>query len=414
MIDHRIERSVLRYWYWSFLSLVALSAASSKAAGAALVFIYLGAFLFAITSSRRSFALNHWKSPGAIVIQIGLILLGNLVIVYIHGDPLDELTTEVKFFLLALAGYVIYGRNFSALVRADLACYAMSFMCVSSLAVVLYSQSRFSLPANPIPWAAGVGFFSLMIAARGAFSINEAISVRVWLIASSLAGACAVFISQSRGAYFAVFGVCVIAFYSLYRKSLFLFYASFAMLAIIFLSLGVERIGHGAMDNMRKAKDEVILAINNGISSPEVATTSVGSRLYLWSEALNTIKENPLMGVGRKGRIHIIQRAGERVGLDGVKTLGHLHNQYINVLVDRGILGLVMFLYLPGAILYTVMFKTGSEIKRWQRVAVILIMFAHLVASLFNVNYGHNYYGTLLSICLFVVFLSVAEEKMHV
>lgn len=404
----QINKYLHRCWYWVFVSFVAFSAVTPKAAGAALVFILLAGLYSAFECGQKCYVLRRRPFNQAILIQIGLVFLGNLLIVLMHGDPLDELTTEIKFVLVASATYVIFEKAAKFVPKMEATYIAMAITCASAFAVVIYSKSRFDLPANPIPWAAGVGFVSLVLAVRGVFSLNVGGISRFALLFSALLGAGAVFLSQSRGTYASVIGVLAAISFYVYRSSFKIF------LLCIFVAAAIFSVGdgggyiHDATKNVIKAVEEGRLALDVGITAPEVATTSVGSRLYLWSEAIDAIKDSPYIGVGREGRIKLIRSAGDKVGLKGVRTLGHLHNQYINILVDRGILGLLLFLYLPILFVWFAIYGYQAKFEVWQRIAVISLIAAHMVASFFNVNYGHNYYGTMLCVCFFIVALDFA------
>ncbi|WOX04484.1 O-antigen ligase family protein [Microbulbifer pacificus] len=79
----------------------------------------------------------------------------------------------------------------------------------------------------------------------------------------------------------------------------------------------------------------------------KVPYTSVGIRLHTWAEALNWIAQRPLVGWGGNGRSLIFDYSPNLP--DEVKQrFGHLHNSYLDLLVNFGLLGLLLL----GALVY--------------------------------------------------------------
>lgn len=68
-------------------------------------------------------------------------------------------------------------------------------------------------------------------------------------------------------------------------------------------------------------------------------------RIYIWKEALEIIKENPILGIGPSFKTSCM---GE--------VHSHYHNNFLNVAVGSGLLGLFLFIWLMIAI-----FKYGME-----------------------------------------------------
>jgi O-antigen ligase len=131
--------------------------------------------------------------------------------------------------------------------------------------------------------------------------------------------------------------------------------------------------------------------------------SSVGARVYLWKRALEEIPDHLLMGVGREVRMASIQRWGEQANSSMVKSLGHLHNNYLEELFDQGLFGLGSFLAFLAGLLYMVM-----RLRKDQPMAAVGmagILFMHSTSSLTNVNFAHNYYPTVLSVAVSVCLL---------
>jgi O-antigen ligase len=70
---------------------------------------------------------------------------------------------------------------------------------------------------------------------------------------------------------------------------------------------------------------------------------SIGTRLHLWLEAIDWIKQRPLTGWGDSGRSAVIDTS-PRFSEDFKKRFGHFHNSYIELLLLYGLVGFVFFL----------------------------------------------------------------------
>jgi O-antigen ligase len=73
--------------------------------------------------------------------------------------------------------------------------------------------------------------------------------------------------------------------------------------------------------------------------------TSVGARLAMWTLAWSDVAKEPWLGHGDKGWIELRDSAIEDGRLSTFSSsFTHLHNEYMNVLFKRGLIGLVLYL----------------------------------------------------------------------
>jgi len=88
--------------------------------------------------------------------------------------------------------------------------------------------------------------------------------------------------------------------------------------------------------------------------------TSVGARLEMWKSSYLIFKENPIFGVGegnfKEGNIKLINK-----GLinSNVGQFNHPHGEYITTIVEQGIVGLIVLLFL----FFSPLFKCYKESK---------------------------------------------------
>lgn len=112
----------------------------------------------------------------------------------------------------------------------------------------------------------------------------------------------------------------------------------------VILAIGIIGIMAYEMSPIfQKRMNETRLSVENMIHDPMNFQTSMGNRIGLWYYSTNVIADNPIIGVGIGDGLdethkHIIPEDSF------LKGMAHFHNQYIEVLVGAGILGLIVFL----------------------------------------------------------------------
>jgi O-antigen ligase len=138
-------------------------------------------------------------------------------------------------------------------------------------------------------------------------------------------------------------------------------------------------------------------------SKSESINTSVGARLYLWKKAAVEIPDNLIMGVGLEGRMESIRRWSTEDNSATIKSLGHLHNNYLGGLFVHGLFGIASFMSFTAGLFYMVIRLRKKNSMAALGIAGIL--FIHSTSSWTNVNFAHNYYPTMLSVSVVLCFL---------
>lgn len=91
-------------------------------------------------------------------------------------------------------------------------------------------------------------------------------------------------------------------------------------------------------------KDDVSRYIGSDLDSRD-RVTSIGLRFEGWQAAIQLFKERPLIGVGLgafKGGVVSLAEDGKRNTL--TTLISHAHNDYLQVMAERGLLGIALFL----------------------------------------------------------------------
>jgi O-antigen ligase len=177
------------------------------------------------------------------------------------------------------------------------------------------------------------GFFSIYMTLAGVLSLvllaclprllPGAVAPR-WTIAPWLVSLLGLLATYTRGAWMG-FGAAVLSLLPITRKGRWLLLAGLVLLAI------------GALAGPKHLRERFLT-----MGNPEDPT--VKERVYMWRSGLAIWRERPVLGVG-PGEL---KRVYERYALPEAvkKRTGHVHNTPLQMLVERGVLGLAAWLWI--------------------------------------------------------------------
>jgi O-antigen ligase len=287
----------------------------------------------------------------------------------------------------------------------------LAVACFLALWLVLTKSSN-AAPTNRIPWAAALTLSTCTLLTLARVSMDA--RLRYHWLAGSFAGQLAVLASDVRGAYGIVLVWPLLALY-LFKpqhtvnvprarlKTVFLIGASLMFLAVLIQTRFVQQ----PLQRIQIAWPELKTSL---VSATKGAETSIGARLYMWQRSLESINESPWIGYGRSGRMVLIRQWGDEANSSAVKSLGHLHNEYLQTLLDHGLWGLASFLsYSLGLVLMVRKLRATGDIKNKSLAAGLAsVLFLHMSAELTNMNFAHNYYPTILSLAVTLLVCAAA------
>lgn len=187
-----------------------------------------------------------------------------------------------------------------------------------------------------------MGFWSLLGAALAA--IQRRWAWTALLLAGALAGFYAMIASASRGSLVALPVLLALAAIVLLRRAhLRILLAGTAVLAVATaIMLATLPAGHLAESRYAAALDQW-----QAYNQQDDATNSVGARLAAWKAALISIPERPLLGWGHaQYDTHLQELIDAGRVAPFVGTLANTHNQFIEIWLHQGSLGLIAFLAL--------------------------------------------------------------------
>jgi O-antigen ligase len=414
------SRRIWSQWLFiPFLLMLAAAPVFTKVAGSAWLLLLLIGLWVSFRPSHDRSVIAPLQRSARVWVSVCLFALSLQAVATLYwSDPWGDLHVLVRLLLLGAASYSVLRKLRLTSEQTVWLIHALALACWMSLGVT-YIYGRLT-PSNAIAWAAGVSIFVCVLLPQ---SLRPGVWIwqRIFWISSVLAGTVGVLLSQSRGSYGLVLWVIAVAsiagFQQLLpspnrtnnlltrvdKKGLFAGALLMGLLSVALYSFPriytepMARI-HGAwseVEGLNEARQplEQTLAIN----------TSVGTRLYMWQEAVKMIANAPVLGYGRLARVQWIQDLGDSVNSDFLRGLNHLHSDPLNILFDHGSFGLVSYLSLGcGLAWLAVRAEAGNQIMRWSFGGVVWMFFT---SGLTNMNFAHNYFGVMLSLGIFLAFV---------
>ncbi len=343
-------------------------------------------------------AQRWWWATSAAVVLAGSALLA-------HGDPWSSLQDNARLWLGAGAALLLVQRCRTHTRVSDWLMGACAAGCAVGAAVVLSSQDRDHLPANAIPWAMSVSFLVCLLAPAALDRTTDWPRRRWWAVGLVL-GLAAVLASQTRGALVITLWLAWLLLRHLWVHRPVGAPRSLAALAVALLVLGSSAWWDADPLRLREAGHDIALALTQ--DQPD---TAVGSRLEMWSTAVEGIAQSPWLGHGISERETAMRALGDQHAPRIWARLTHFHNEYLNAWFDHGLPGL-------SAVFFTLLglMAAAQALRRHQPVAsqqLWGLAVVHGVAGLTNVNTVHNLYTLALSLAASAVLLRAAHTPSH-
>ena len=143
------------------------------------------------------------------------------------------------------------------------------------------------------------------------------------------------------------------------------------------------------------------------------STTSVGTRLEMWRAGLLLVPEHPWLGWGKDG---YVQQEADLVRAGKVRPIlgehNHLHNEYLDALVKRGVFGLaaLLALYLVPLALFARRLKDDNRAVRPYAVAGVLLIVCYMVFGLTQAFLTHVN-GVMTLVFMLVILWSLLRAQ---
>lgn len=292
------------------------------------------------------------------------------------GNP-SELRTLVS---LCIYFTLIYNHEFSVNSwRHTFTASGLLFISICLYQFFWADLTRATLHYNPIPFATALGSTLLCIIF---FSLTNKPNYKPVYFGLSLTLLFALGTTGTRGVLLPVIFIAItIATYTtylIYKKS-----SIKAVFIIFFTALSLGGLTHIFSDRLSYTISDL-----EKVSAGEL-TGSIGLRLQFWRAAVEISKENIILGSGEQHRAQFQNL--ENMGILSKEAINyaprHYHNQYLDNLVKRGLLGLIFLLATLAIPVIQAYRYLGA--KSWRFWTVSSIAFLYFFASLTDVPFNH-------------------------
>lgn len=237
------------------------------------------------------------------------------------------------------------------------------------------------------------------------FKIHGRLSYAIFMLFSCMMGMLGSFLSGTRGGWILL--PLILFTIVMFFKAKLCRINKIASIIFLVFSIGIILTPQTkVLSRIYSAHDDVVQYFNGGYKN-----TSVGIRFQLWNSALDAFLKKPIFGWGNN---HIRQAQLEQMSSGTITPFiyefdSHAHNQFLDEMAKRGIIGLVAIILLFTYPFY--LFKKGNK-NKLSTIMLGVSSLAIIDYSLTQVFIGHNsgivFFSMLFSIL--VVMNSMNDE----
>ena len=377
-------------------------------APALLMLIGLGYGIYVLT---KKSLLNLSKVDKWLIYSYLFYFLTFVLSLCINGGKMRDLDTASRVIflipvLLLLLKYPI---------KTCVLSYAIPLGGIVSVCIALYDKFILNLRPEQNPRimhiqggdiSMSLGILSLIIALYA--HQKKEVKLTALSVIGGLCGIVGSLLSTARGGWVALPVLLIVILY-IYRHSLSKrFFLTFCGIIAI-TSVGISQMPNNRiMERINVAQKDIQLYLdkNNG-------NTSLGARFEMWKSAIAMAKEKPLFGWGIQGATEKRkQETKEKIATGNIGQFTHAHNQYLDDLSKRGIVGLLTLLAVLFIPLYTFMKNLKTANNEIKLIATLGV--AHILSvMIYGLSQGflvHNS-GTIFYFFLTIVFYTAIRTR---
>jgi O-antigen ligase len=353
------------------------------------------------------------KEDFALITILTLYFLVCILTNQIHGAPAREYDVPTRF-VLAIPALLLL-RAYPPRPGALWGGVAAGAICAGLLAgweMLIMKVERAAGYTNPIQF----GNISVLLGILCLAGLPWALARRravFWtglLIAGAGMGILGSLLTGSRGSWISL-PFCLLVLYKCYGGMLHKRYFIAGLVAIVAIFATIYATPRTEMKSrLEKAVEET-----HDYFQSRNADTSVGARLDMWRTGLMMFPERPWLGWGKEGymerKAQLIE-AGEAAAFTRDHT--HLHNEYLDALVKRGLPGLAILsaLYIVPLLLFSAHMKPADRIHASPyAVAGVLLIVCYMVFGLTQAFFTHNNGVMMFAFTLVILWSLLRKES---
>ena len=323
---------------------------------------------------------------------------------FVKNNYLEE---DVRFLLLAPL-LLLFGRH-----RASKEYLYLGILAANFIALIHALIDRFYFGYEFAGGVYGYGYFGGVTAITSCFALAGLLNYTKFehvkikksiVVASYLAGfvACMLSISQVSMLILTVLSFLIV--YKAVKRKAYYVYSLILFLTIFFIFLGSSELMRA-----RLLRTFDVSAVESYIKSEDKSKIKIHSslieRLEMWRATLIISKNNQYSGVGAgKYYVYINKLASDNIINPFVATHGHPHNIFMESLVTRGFLGVILLLAIFVILFDNCKKKNGNNI--WRQHLLLHILAILIIGSFESapVNKGNF-------VAIFLIYIAAFSSK---
>lgn len=267
------------------------------------------------------------------------------------------------------------------------------------LAMMLSELLSYSMFFGILPWELGIGgeyfykafavgdpspflhhihygvllAFTVVLLGQKVLYAKEDIRLKAIMLIFTLTASANIFVTGGRTGYFTFFPVLALFFFYYHRK---LFLPALVGI-VLFAGIMYENSA-----TLQKKVAQTVMEVEK-LSQPTADFgSSLGQRVGFWVYSAEVIKDNFLFGVGTGDSMdEVFARILPKD--EGVKSIDHEHNQYISIMLQFGLIGLLVFFN----VFYQIYkYRPKDENLRFIQLAITLAIGMGITMTMFNLR----------------------------
>ncbi len=218
---------------------------------------------------------------------------------------------------------------------------------------------------------------SALISLESVFDLNLSHSKRYLWLFSALVFIIVIYLLSSRAGVMAGFIVLSLYFVlKFYRR------VSKSLIVIVLVIAGLGSVV------MLKTNDRIKYSIEELSSSGVTGTFSKDTRYLIWKSAFGVIGSNLILGVGTGDASEELKKEFKKRGyVDGYYDNLNAHNQFLEILLENGIVGILIFLSLISYMVYSAISERNLLLGLFIIMMVVFFTFETVLNRLAGITF---------------------------
>ncbi|WP_181316964.1 O-antigen ligase family protein [Photobacterium phosphoreum] len=368
---HLINGLILLPFIWLSTGMLILRNGDKTMVAMIIISVITTLLVYGLTTLKNNISTN--KLLWLLFIICGYFLFSY----YYHGLS----SREIRSFIAATLLVAIFPSSLltkKVIITLTIISAVISF-CFAYYCMIYMHWSRDAWPINAIPYGtliAGISVIALSLSLTLTNYKEKAVTFLAFILSSY-----GLIITESRGVWLGfIFALAVIFIVFITTKKIKITWRS--TIITLILITGVSIMSKPLITQRVSQTQQEYSDITSGDLN-----TSFGLRLQMWQSAPMIIEHHELLGQGNQ-YLQVLDKLYEQKRISNYLYINqppHFHNQYVDYVVKKGIVGLILLLFL--LILPLRLLKNTSTLQRYITISLVSLF---AVASLTDVPLNHG------------------------